>query len=79
MQYPFLNFVSQTILGAVAGPLFTYGYDTMGRPNTLTQNNTSTSSVTTVVSGVQYGPANEMTALTYFGTLEAAATTASYN
>jgi RHS repeat-associated protein len=38
--------------------VYTFGYDTMGRPNTLVQNNYG--SPTTLVSGVSYGPAGEV-------------------
>jgi hypothetical protein len=60
-----------TPLQPVAGPSYSYTYDTMHRLGGMMDQSTDTS----VVSNVQYGPANEMLTANYFGVYE----TRSYN
>jgi hypothetical protein len=50
---------------AVAGPTYTYSFDQMHRPISLTDQNGNA-----VVSGVNYAPANELKNITYFGVNE---------
>jgi RHS repeat-associated protein len=50
---------------AVAGPTYTYSFDQMHRPISLTDQNGNA-----VVSGVNYGPANELKNITCFGVNE---------
>ncbi len=44
----------------LSGPNLGYGYDTMGRLNTMTDLGTSTS----IISGTTYGPASELLTMT---------------
>ena len=50
-----------------AGPTYTYAYDTMGRPISLTDNQ---SSPETWVNGVQYGLSSELLQIAYAGYYE---------
>ena len=48
-----------------AGPTYTYAFDEMHRPKLLTDQNSNN-----VVSGLTYGPANELKTVNYFGVSE---------
>ena len=54
----------------LSGPTYTYSFDSMSRPAGLTDQSSNT-----IVSGLGYGPANEMLSMTYNGATE----THSYN
>ena len=49
----------------LGGPTYTYSFDSMSRPAGLTNQSSNT-----IVSGLGYGPANEMLSMTYNGTTE---------
>jgi RHS repeat-associated protein len=57
--------VSYPSTSAGAGPTYTYSYDNMHRPTGLTDQNNNTD-----VTGVQYGPSDQLLAITYLGANE---------
>jgi hypothetical protein len=59
VKYPNSNAFGSATL--VTGPTYTYGFDSAGRPNGLTDN-----SAVTWVQNVVYGAANEMTSMQYW-------------
>jgi hypothetical protein len=54
------------VLTGTAGPAYTYSFDSMYRPSGLT----TTVGNSTIVSGVSYGPANQLLSLSYNGLSE---------
>ncbi len=65
VNYPTTYSWNGSQLVASTGPTYTYSFDAMDRPTGLKDQNNATA-----VSNVSYNPANQLSGITYFGTVE---------
>ena len=75
VTYPPSSYIDPNTLQVMQSPVttYTYGFDTMSRPTSMTGpgvDNWGNPATVNIVNNVQYGPASEMLQMSYFGSTE---------
>ena len=75
VTYPQSSYIDPNSLQVLPSPVttYTYGFDSMGRPTSMTGpgvDGWGNPATVNIVNNVQYGPANEMLQMSYFGSTE---------